>query len=50
MSLLPAPHSRAMYTRTGIATADTTVHRDAQHDLTFSDAISTTNIFPDEQI
>jgi hypothetical protein len=39
ISRLPAPESKAMYTNTGIATADTTVHREAQHDLTPSESI-----------
>lgn len=45
ISLLPAPHKSAMYTSTGIATADITVHTDAQQDLNPSEAI---NFFPRE--
>lgn len=39
MSRLPAPHNKAIYTSTGIATADTTVHTDAQHDFRLSETM-----------
>jgi hypothetical protein len=41
---LPDPHSRAMYTSTGTATAATTTHTDAQHDFNPSVFIMTEKI------